>query len=55
VVFLMGYNTFIGFNPARHKGIAILFSALQQNLLISQIGFGPYDRLSNLVWNLLMD
>jgi CubicO group peptidase (beta-lactamase class C family) len=50
-----GYNTFIGFNPTKHKGIAILCSALQRNLLISQIGFGPYDRLSNLLWNLLMD
>jgi serine-type D-Ala-D-Ala carboxypeptidase/endopeptidase len=50
-----GYNSFIGFNPAKHKGIAILCSALQRNLLISQIGFGPYDRLSNLLWNLLMD
>jgi CubicO group peptidase (beta-lactamase class C family) len=49
-----GYNSFIGFNLAKHKGIVILCSAIQRNLLVSQIGFGPFDRLSTLIWNLLM-
>jgi len=30
-----------------------LCGGLQANLLVSQIGFGPYDKLSTLVWNLL--
>jgi serine-type D-Ala-D-Ala carboxypeptidase/endopeptidase len=48
-----GYNSFIGFNPSTGKGIVILCSGLQPNLLVSQIGFGPYDKLSTLLWNLL--
>jgi hypothetical protein len=48
-----GYNSFIGFNPSKGKGIVILCSGLQPNLLVSQIGFGPFDKLSTLVWNLL--
>ena len=49
-----GYNSFIGFNLAKHKGIVILCSAIQRNLLVSQIGFGPFDRLSTLIRNLIM-
>ena len=49
-----GYNSFIGFNPIKQRGIIMLCSGIQPNLtLISQIGFGRFDNLSNLVWNLL--
>jgi hypothetical protein len=48
-----GYNSFIGFNPNKQRGVVILCSTIQRNLLVSQIGFGPYDDLSNLIWNLL--
>ena len=49
-----GYNSFIGFNPIKQRGIVILCSSIQPNLtLISQIGFGRFDNLSTLVWNIL--
>ena len=48
-----GYNSFIGFNPHKHRGVVILCSGVQRNLRVSQIGFGPYDDLSDLIWNLL--
>ncbi|HZI70604.1 MAG TPA: serine hydrolase [Nitrososphaeraceae archaeon] len=48
-----GYNGFIGFNPNKQKGVVILCSGVQRNLRVSQIGFGPYDNLSNLIWTLL--
>jgi len=49
-----GYNSFIGFNPIKQRGIIMLCSGIQPNLtLISQIGFGRFDNLSNLIWNLL--
>lgn len=48
-----GYNSFIGFNPNKQRGVVILCSTIQRNLLVSQTGFGPYDDLSNLIWNLL--
>jgi serine-type D-Ala-D-Ala carboxypeptidase/endopeptidase len=49
-----GYNSFIGFNPIKQRGIVILCSGIQPNLtLISQIGYGRFDNLSNLIWNIL--
>jgi CubicO group peptidase (beta-lactamase class C family) len=49
-----GYNSFIGFNPIKQRGVIILCSGIQPDLtLISQIGFGRFDNLSNLIWNLL--
>lgn len=50
-----GYNSFIGFNPIKQRGIIILCSGVQQPYLtlISQIGFGRFDNLSSLIWNLL--
>lgn len=48
-----GYNSFIAFNPTKQNGIVILSSGIQRNLLVSQIGFGPYDNLSTLIWKLL--
>lgn len=48
-----GYNGFIGFNPNKQRGVVILCSGVQRNLRVSQIGFGPYDNLSNLIWTLL--
>jgi serine-type D-Ala-D-Ala carboxypeptidase/endopeptidase len=48
-----GYNGFIGFNPNKQRGVVILCSSVQKSLRVSQIGFGPYDNLSNIIWNLL--
>ena len=48
-----GYNGFIGFNPNTQRGVVILCSGVQKSLRISQIGFGSYDNLSSIIWNLL--
>ena len=48
-----GYNGFIGFNPNTHRGVVILCNGVQKSLRLSQIGFGPYNNLSNIIWNLL--
>ena len=48
-----GYNGFIGFNPNAQRGVVILCSGVQKSLSISQIGFGPYDNLSNIILNSL--
>jgi hypothetical protein len=48
-----GYNGFIGFNPNAQRGVVILCSGVQKSLRISQIGFGPYDNLSNIILNSL--
>ena len=49
-----GYNSLAAFNPATQRGIVILCSSMIQDIDVANIGFGPYDKLSNIIWNLLL-
>lgn len=51
---LSGYNAFMAFNPTTERGIVILSSADYTNNNISNLVFNQKDRLSSLIWNLLI-
>ena len=51
---VIGYNNLAIFNPTTQTGIVILRSCISQDIDIANIGFGPYDELSNYIWNLLL-
>jgi serine-type D-Ala-D-Ala carboxypeptidase/endopeptidase len=48
-----GYNSFIGLNTSKEKGIVIIASASSIDIDVANIVFGPRDDLSRLIWNLL--
>ena len=51
---LGGYNAFMAFNPINERGIVILSSADYTNNNISNLVFNQKDKLSSLIWNLLI-
>ena len=51
---LGGYNAFMAFNPINERGIVILSSADYTNNNISNLIFNQKDKLSSLIWNLLI-
>ena len=51
---VLGYNAFAGFNPATQRGVVILSSTMPNDIDLVNIGFGPYDELSTIIWNLLL-
>ncbi len=51
---LGGYNAFMAFNPTMERGIVILSSADYTNNNISNLVFNQKDKLSSLIWNLLI-
>ena len=51
---LGGYNAFMAFNPANERGIVILSNADYTNNNISNLVFNQKDKLSSLIWNLLI-
>jgi D-alanyl-D-alanine-carboxypeptidase/D-alanyl-D-alanine-endopeptidase len=51
---VLGYNAFAGFNPATQRGVVILASTMIQGIPVANIGFGPHDELSTMIWNLLL-
>ena len=51
---VLGYNAFAGFNPATQRGVVILSSTMANDIDLVNIGFGPYDELSTIIWNLLL-
>ena len=48
-----GYNAFMAFNPITERGMVILCSAAQENIMINNISFDQQDKLASLLWNLL--
>ena len=52
---VLGYNSFTGFNPATQRGVVVLSSTMPQDIDVANIGFGPHDELSNIVWGLLLN
>jgi CubicO group peptidase (beta-lactamase class C family) len=52
---VLGYNSFAGFNPATQRGVVVLCSTMPQDIDVANIGFGPHDELSNIVWGLLLN
>jgi serine-type D-Ala-D-Ala carboxypeptidase/endopeptidase len=52
---VLGYNSFAGFNPATQGGVVVLSSTMLQDIDVANIGFGPHDELSNIVWGLLLN
>ena len=48
-----GYNSFIGLNTSKERGIVIIASASSIDIDIANIVIGPRDDLSRLIWNLL--
>ena len=52
---VLGYNSFTGFNPATQRGVVVLCSTMPQDIDVANIGFGPHDELSNIVWGLLLN
>jgi D-alanyl-D-alanine-carboxypeptidase/D-alanyl-D-alanine-endopeptidase len=53
--FPLGYNSFAGFNPATQRGVVVLSSTILQDINVENIGFGPHDKLSTIIWNLLLN
>ena len=51
---VVGYNSLAAFNPITQRGIVILCSCMIQDIDVANIGFGPHDELSNMIWNLLL-
>ncbi len=51
---LGGYNAFMAFNPTNERGIVILSSADYTNNNISNLVFNQKDKLSSLIWDLLI-
>ena len=51
----LGYNSFAGFNPATQRGVVVLSSTMLQDIDVANIGFGPHDKLSTIIWNLLLN
>jgi D-alanyl-D-alanine-carboxypeptidase/D-alanyl-D-alanine-endopeptidase len=52
---ILGYNSFAGFNPATQRGVVVLSSTMLQDIDVANIGFGPHDKLSTIIWNLLLN
>jgi CubicO group peptidase (beta-lactamase class C family) len=52
---ILGYNSFAGFNPAIQRGVVILSSTMLQDIDVANIGFGPHDELSTIIWSLLLN
>jgi CubicO group peptidase (beta-lactamase class C family) len=52
---ILGYNSFAGFNPATQRGVVVLSSTILQDINVENIGFGPHDKLSTIIWNLLLN
>ena len=52
---VLGYNAFAGFNPTTQRGVVILASTMIQGIDVANIGFGPHDQLSNMIWDLLLN
>jgi serine-type D-Ala-D-Ala carboxypeptidase/endopeptidase len=52
---VLGYNAFAGFNPTTQRGVVILASTMIQGIPVANIGFGPHDKLSTMIWDLLLN
>jgi CubicO group peptidase (beta-lactamase class C family) len=52
---VLGYNAFAGFNPTTQRGVVILASTMVQDISVANVGFGPHDKLSSMIWNLLLN
>ena len=52
---VLGYNGFAGFNPTTQRGVVILASTMIQGIDVANVGFGPHDKLSTIIWNLLLN
>jgi serine-type D-Ala-D-Ala carboxypeptidase/endopeptidase len=50
-----GYNAFAGFNPATQRGVVVLSSTMPNDIDVANVGFGPRDELSTMIWNLLLN
>jgi serine-type D-Ala-D-Ala carboxypeptidase/endopeptidase len=50
-----GYNAFAGFNPTTQRGVVILASTSLQDIPVADVGFGPLNKFSTIIWNLLSD
>jgi D-alanyl-D-alanine-carboxypeptidase/D-alanyl-D-alanine-endopeptidase len=48
-----GYNAFAGFNPTTQRGVVILASTMIQDIPVAYVGFGPLNKFSTMIWNLL--
>ncbi len=51
---IVGYNSIAAFNPNTQRGIVILCNTMVQDINIANIGFGPRDGFSKIIWNLLL-
>jgi CubicO group peptidase (beta-lactamase class C family) len=49
-----GYNAFAGFNPATQRGVVLLASTSIQDIPVADVGFGPLNRFSIMIWDLLL-
>jgi serine-type D-Ala-D-Ala carboxypeptidase/endopeptidase len=52
---VLGYNAFAGFNPTTQRGVVILASTMVQGIPVANVGFGPHDKLSTMIWDLLLN
>jgi serine-type D-Ala-D-Ala carboxypeptidase/endopeptidase len=52
---VLGYNAFAGFNPTTQRGVVILASTGVQDIPVANVGFGPHDKLSTMIWDLLLN
>lgn len=51
---VIGYNSIVAFNPITQRGIVILCNTMVQDIDVANIGFGPRDEFSKIIWNLLL-
>ena len=51
---IVGYNSIAAFNPNTQRGIVILCNTMVQDIDIANIGFGPRDEFSKIIWKLLL-
>jgi hypothetical protein len=52
---VLGYNAFAGFNPTTQRGVVILASTGVHDIPVANVGFGPHDKLSTMIWDLLLN
>jgi serine-type D-Ala-D-Ala carboxypeptidase/endopeptidase len=50
-----GYNSFIALNPAKERGVVMIASTDVIDIGVAHYLFGPHDKLSTLIWNLLVN
>ncbi len=51
---VLGYNTFVGFNPVTQRGVVVLSSTMLNDIDVAFIALKPDSELSKSIWSLLI-